>query len=370
MPHFSPPPVNILVVDDVEQNLLAMDALLARPGLSVLKASSGAQALELLLVHDVALALLDVQMPMMDGFALAELMRGTARTRDVPIIFLTATTDDQQRSFRGYECGAVDFLHKPVESQVLAGKVNVFVSLYQQRRQLHDRMEELRRVQRLNEMMTAVLTHDLRTPLMAIGLSAEIVLARAHDSAVQQAGSRIKNSSARMARMVDHLLNFSRVRGELPHLNLQPADLHAVFTAVLAEIQQVRPDVTIEVTSAGDMNGVFDADLMMQVMSNLLGTTVHHGDASRPIGVRLDGNHAARFAIRVDNPGVLPQSMQEHLFAPAENAAGKESAGVGSGLYLVDQVVRAHGGSIVGRSRAPEGTVFELLLPRDGSKDG
>ena len=103
--------VKFLLVDDLEENLLALEALLRRDGLKLLKARSGAEALELLLVHDFALALLDVQMPGMNGFELAELMRGTERTRRVPIIFLTAVATDERRRFGGYEAGAVGLHH-------------------------------------------------------------------------------------------------------------------------------------------------------------------------------------------------------------------------------------------------------------------
>src|ERR1700743_3026277 len=112
-------PIKFLVVDDTEENLIALDALLARDGLELLKARSGSEALELLLAHDVALALLDVQMPDMDGFELAELMRGSERTRHVPLIFVTAGARDQHRIFKGYETGAVDFLYKPIDAHIL-----------------------------------------------------------------------------------------------------------------------------------------------------------------------------------------------------------------------------------------------------------
>src|SRR5215510_12248580 len=104
-------PVKCLIVDDLEENLLALEALLRAEDVSVLKARSGSEALELLLQHDVALALLDVQMPELDGFELAELMRGTTRSSHVPIIFVTAGVRDSHRHFRGYEAGAVDFLY-------------------------------------------------------------------------------------------------------------------------------------------------------------------------------------------------------------------------------------------------------------------
>lgn len=129
-------PVKVLAVDDVPENLIALQALLAQDGLELLTAASGMEALELLLVHDVALALLDVQMPGMDGFELAELMRGTERTRRVPIIFLTAVATDERRRFRGYETGAVDYLLKPVDPQIVRNKVEIFVELARQRQEI------------------------------------------------------------------------------------------------------------------------------------------------------------------------------------------------------------------------------------------
>ncbi len=149
--------VRVLVVDDVADNVLAMHTLLARPGLSVLAAHSAAEALDLLDKHDVALALLDVQMPLIDGFELAERMHWNERTRAVPIIFMTGDGSVQSRSFRGYEAGAVDFLVKPVDARVLETKVGVFVELYRQRRELHERNVELEHLLKLNEAMAQAL---------------------------------------------------------------------------------------------------------------------------------------------------------------------------------------------------------------------
>ncbi len=136
-------PVPFLLVDDLEENLLSLEALLRRDDRLLMKARSGDQALEILLRQDVALALVDVQMPGLDGFELAELMRGNERTRHIPIIFVTAGTADGQRRFRGYEAGAVDFIQKPIEPDVLASKVNVFFELYRQRQLLAAQRDEL-----------------------------------------------------------------------------------------------------------------------------------------------------------------------------------------------------------------------------------
>lgn len=137
-------PVRFLIVDDLEENLLALEAVLRRENLELVKASSGAEALEVLLQHDFALAIIDVQMPGMDGFELAELMRGTERTRRIPIIFLTAGAIDERRRFRGYESGAVDFLFKPIESQILQSKADVFFELYRQRQEIARHRDSVR----------------------------------------------------------------------------------------------------------------------------------------------------------------------------------------------------------------------------------
>lgn len=161
-------PVHFLLVDDLEENLISLEALLRRDDLVLLKARSGDEALELLLQHEVALALVDVQMPGLNGFELAELMRGNERTRRIPIIFVTAGSADGQRRFRGYETGAVDFIQKPIEADILRSKADVFFELYRQRQQLAVQRDELKaqaealaEAGRRKDEFLLTLTHDL-----------------------------------------------------------------------------------------------------------------------------------------------------------------------------------------------------------------
>lgn len=128
--------VNILTVDDREENLIALEALLERPDIEIIKAESGNKALGLMLEYDFALVLLDVQMPEMDGFEVAELMRRKEKTRDVPIIFITAISKEDKYVFKGYEKGAVDYLFKPIDAEILRSKVNVFLDLYRKKVEL------------------------------------------------------------------------------------------------------------------------------------------------------------------------------------------------------------------------------------------
>jgi len=153
----APRPVNLLVVDDVEDARETLRMLLEGPGLNVLTACSAAEAFDLLLRHEVALALLDVEMPGVSGLELAGRMHGDARTQDVPIMFFTGHGFDSRGVFSGYEAGAVDIIYKPVEPRVLLSKVGVFVELYRQRRELRERNAELERLLRRNEAMAAEL---------------------------------------------------------------------------------------------------------------------------------------------------------------------------------------------------------------------
>ena len=142
--------VAILLVDDRPENLLALEGLLESLGVSIVKATSGNEALGLMLEHDFALVLLDVQMPGMDGFETAELMRGTEKTRQVPIIFVTAISTEQQHVFKGYEAGAVDYLFKPIVPEFLRTKVRVFCELFQQKNIIR---KQLREIEEKNELL-------------------------------------------------------------------------------------------------------------------------------------------------------------------------------------------------------------------------
>nr|NQU92477.1 response regulator [Bacteroidota bacterium] len=130
--------INILAVDDREENLLAIESILDAPGFNIIKATSGNEALGLMFDYDFALVLMDVQMPGMDGFETAELMRGSERTRHIPIIFVTAISKEKKHIFRGYDTGAVDYLFKPIEPEILLSKITVFTDLYRQRNALEE----------------------------------------------------------------------------------------------------------------------------------------------------------------------------------------------------------------------------------------
>ncbi len=361
------PRIKCLLVDDLEENLLALSALLERGDVELLTARSGSQALELLLVHDVALAFLDVQMPDMDGFELAELMRGSERTRHVPLIFVTAGARERQRVFKGYESGAVDFIYKPIEPHILQNKADVFFQLYRQRQQLAVELQERTETLRLNEMFSALLAHDLRNPLSAILASAELLRRRSSETHATEAAARIVASGNRMSRMIEDMLDLARVRlaGGII-VKREPGDLAALIAPVIKEHQAAAQGRVIDIVQSGGFAGAWDAERVAQVASNLIGNALKHGDADGPVEVRLAGDAADSVTLTVTNRGTIPPGFLEHLFDPfrsGQRPAGRRE-GLGLGLYIVYQIVKAHGGRVSVDVTPPGKTVFRVVMPR------
>jgi signal transduction histidine kinase len=363
------PRIKCLLVDDLEENLLALAALLQRDDVELLTARSGAQALELLLIHDVALAFLDVQMPDMDGFELAELMRGSERTRHVPLIFVTAGARERQRVFKGYESGAVDFIYKPIESHILQNKADVFFQLYRQRQQLAQELQDRTETLRLNEMFSALLAHDLRNPLSAILASAQLLRRRSTDPHALEAAARIVSSGHRMGRMIEDMLDLARARlaGGII-IKREPADLGVLVERVVREHQAAAPERRIEAVYSGEFEGQWDAERIAQVASNLIGNALKHGDPQAGVHVRLDGTGSDSVTLSVENAGTIRTDLIDHLFDPfraGERPAGR-SEGLGLGLYIVYQIVRSHGGTVDVDSGRMNRTVFRVDVPRTG----
>ena len=363
------PRIKCLLVDDLEENLLALGALLERDDVELLTARSGPAALELLLVHDVALAFLDVQMPDMDGFELAELLRGSERTRHVPLIFVTAGAREPQRQFKGYESGAVDFIYKPIEPHILQNKADVFFQLYRQRQQLAYELQERTETLRLNEMFSALLAHDLRNPLSAVLASAQLLQRRCPDPNAQEAAVRIISSGNRMSRMIEDMLDLARARlagGIIVKREL--GDLQALVDRVIREHQAAAPDRLVEATYIGDFAGHWDGERIAQVASNLIGNALKHGDGKGRVHVLLDGATPNSIVLSVTNTGTIPAELLDHLFDPfraGQRPAGR-SEGLGLGLYIVYQIVKAHRGTVDVDTGRDNTTVFRVVMPRVG----
>jgi signal transduction histidine kinase len=384
--------VNCLIVDDREQNLVALESLLESGEVCCLRARSGTQALELLLEHEFALALIDIQMPGMDGFELAELMRGSLRTRRVPIIFLTAGTADRQRRFRGYEAGAVDFLQKPIEADILRSKATIFFELFRQRQEVARQRDALAAInaenarllaesranaaalqdadRRKNEFL-ATLAHELRNPLAPILNAVQIMrLTSPADPDTQIAHEIIERQVQHMVRLVDDLLDLSRVtRGNIDlkrqAVQLEKVADNAIETSrpLIAEgghqFEYVPPEEPLVVSG--------DAVRLTQVISNLLNNAARYTPRGGRIGLAL-GRDAQSAIVTVTDTGIgIPAEMLENvfdMFTQINRHSQQSQGGLGIGLTLVKRIVDLHDGSVHIRSGGEgQGTTVEIHLP-------
>ncbi|HWM86743.1 MAG TPA: response regulator, partial [Kofleriaceae bacterium] len=238
-------PINVLLVDDKPENLLALEELLKQPDRNIIRAGSGNEALRLLLKHDVAVVLLDVQMPEMDGYETAQLMRGSEATRSVPIIFLTAGDRGEERAFRGYEVGAFDFLYKPINPQLLRNKVDLFVQLHRRNHSLQTVNSALERASAALrekvadlENVNQTISHDLRAPLRSIHGFGQLLAEELEGKLEADAAhflDRMIQASERMGRMLDDLyalLRLSAVEDTFPQ-----TDCGAVLRNTLEDLR-------------------------------------------------------------------------------------------------------------------------------------
>jgi signal transduction histidine kinase len=370
-------PVYFLLVDDLEENLLSLEALLRRDGLVLLKARSGDEALELLLQNDIALALVDVQMPGLNGFELAELMRGNERTRRVPIIFVTAGNADSQRRFRGYEAGAVDFIHKPIESDILRSKADVFFELYRQRQQIAIQRDELKahsdaleEADRRKDEFLATLAHELRNPLAPLRHGLDILRRSPNSNDAVEIREMMDRQLVHLVRLIDDLLDVSRVsqgKIELRKERIQAADvIRLALESSQPLIDSARHSLTINMPSEPIW---LDADLtrLAQVVGNLLNNAAKYTPegGSIDLSLRTDGDAVV---IAVSDNGVgIPAEMQSkvfQLFAQGENHTDRARGGLGIGLALVKQLVAMHDGLVSAESAGlGQGSVFTVRIP-------
>jgi signal transduction histidine kinase len=370
-------PVFFLLVDDLEENLLSLEALLRREGLVLLKARSGDEALELLLRHDVALALIDVQMPGLNGFELAELMRGRDRTRRIPIIFVTAGTADNQRRFRGYEAGAVDFIQKPIEADILRSKADVFFELYRQRQQIAAQRDELaaqaealREADRRKDEFLATLAHELRNPLAPLRYGLDVLRKTPDEHRVANIRATMDRQLAHLVRLIDDLLDVSRVsQGKitLRKEKLQASDV--VRSAVEASqpvIDAARHALKIDLPAAPVwLEG--DITRLSQVVGNLLNNAAKYTPEGGRIWLSVHAEGTA-CVIEVSDNGIgIPPEMQSRvfqLFTQVDKHLERAQGGLGIGLALVKQLVTLHGGTIkVESAGSGKGTAFTIRLP-------
>ena len=416
-------PVQILIVDDHRDNLLALEAVLSPLGHRILKAESGCAALKVLLKEEVALMLLDVTMPDVDGYGVAELIRGRQANRDTPIIFITANAKSTAAAFKGYSVGAVDYIFKPVAADVLISKVTVFIDLYRRScalkrqaedlRRAHDALDvrvrerteqlaranqrlkaviaqrrraeaeraelllreqaarrEAERVNRTKDEFLATLSHELRTPLNAmLGWTQLLETGHLAPDRLQHAVHVIKNNAFAQKQLIEDILDVSRIINGKMVLNLSSVDIRAIVDGALDTLRPAaeakRITVTTDISAAPETCG--DRDRLQQIVWNLLSNAIKFTPRDGLVTIRVE--HAGadlRISVSDNGDGIAPDFLP-HIFdrfSQADSTVTRTHGGLGLGMAIVRHLVELHGGTVQAHSAGEnKGATFTVMLP-------
>lgn len=388
-------PAKILLVDDVAENLIALEALLQDPAHETFSATNANAALELMLKHEFALAVIDVQMPDMNGFELAQVMRSTERTRQIPIIFVTAGSTKPDNVLTGYQSGAIDFMIKPLDTYAVLSKVRIFVELYQQKlalnqqvaaleearhqqnlllEQLQKTQVELEKAMELRDQFISVVAHELRTPLNTLNL--ELYARRTYlerGDYVEFSPERIaemvesdERQLKRLIRLINDMTDLSRIKSGQLSIQRKRFDITALLHRVINLFSAQTALAKCAVNFKGEPGIVISADefRIEQAFTNLLTNAIRHCDG-KPIEIQVQ-ELAGMVSISVRDFGLgIKSEEQQRIFKLFERGSHERpGSGLGLGLFIANTIVAAHDGRIEVDSTPGEGAMFTIFLPK------
>lgn len=397
------PPVNILIVDDEPRNLTVLETILDDPGYHLVRVLSPDDALLALVNHDFALLILDVQMPGMNGFELAQIIKGRRKTAQIPIIFLTAHFNDDAHVLEGYGTGAVDYLQKPLNAPALRSKVAVFAELYRRGRELSmanqklaqevvqrtrveeelrrwnahldkriaERTSELDASNRHKDEFLATLAHELRNPLAPVRNAVSILQHSAiADASAIRATSVIERQVKVMARLIDDLMDVGRINQQRLELRLTEVSIQEVINlsveANRPQIEELGHELVLFLPQA-PLWIMADQVRLAQVFTNILANAAKYTERGGRIvleAVADDG--LVRVRIHDNGIGIAAENLERvfDMFSQVETALSRSRGGLGIGLSLTKKLVEMHGGSVKARSEGLGlGSEFEVALP-------
>ncbi len=379
---------NILIVDDREENLLTLESILENPELNIVKARSGNEALGLMLEYNFAMVLLDVQMPEMDGFETAELMRSNERTRSIPIIFVTAISKQRQHVFKGYEAGAVDYLYKPLDLEILQSKIKAYIEFFKQKhslelttKKLEKTIQELDYAKRVAEEATlakssflANMSHEIRTPLNGIIGMADLVLMDKDLSVLQlERVQDIKLSGESLLDIINEILDISKIeadRLDLEQIEFNLRDiLQKVIRLLSVKIFQDKLEFVCDIDPEIPNILMGDPIRIRQILINLVGNAIKFtdkGNVTISVKQRKITDSFITLEFSVEDTGIgIPEDKIGDLFtsfSQVDSSTTRKHGGTGLGLSISKKLVAKMGGEINVTSELGKGSRFYFEL--------
>jgi signal transduction histidine kinase len=387
------PPIDILLVDDEPRNLDALEAILDDSAYRLLRAQDADRALRLLLENDVAAIVLDIKMPQVSGFELAQIIKKTRRFRETPIVFLTAHMIDDQHIIAGYDAGAVDYLTKPVNSQILRHKIAAFAELFRKTRELaelNDKLETrvkerttelerseaaLRESARQKDEFLAILAHELRNPLMPLRAGLDLLIRRSGQPVNGRTVQIMDLQLSHMVRLIDDLMDISRISRGLLELKKKPIDLKTVVEATVESIRPIfeRRGQLLSLTIEAEIWADADSTRVAQILTNLLTNASKFTPESGRTTVTLTSEGTEAVIRVVDTGSGIPSGKVDEvfgMFTRVERPGVSAPAGLGIGLALARRLAEMHGGTLTAASAGEDqGSAFELSLPSAPSQE-
>jgi signal transduction histidine kinase len=363
---------------------LALSELLKAADVEIHTATCADQALSLLLDHEFALALLDVQMPEMSGFDLARLIRGVERSRHLPIIFVTAQQVESRTIFEGYDSGAVDVLFKPLDPHIVRSKVKVFIRLDQQSKLLQAQVEAMSRLKQEAEAANiaksrflANMSHEIRTPMGAVlGFSDILSQNNLSEEERLEALNTISRNGKLLLRIIDDILDLSRIEAQKIEFEVYKFDLGELLQDLKAtlSVRAAEKGIAFEIEEGSICKGGIESDPMRikQILINVVGNAIKFTSKGK-VSVKISahpandesGFHVLKFSVRDSGIG-LNNEERLRIFAPfaqADNATQRKYGGTGLGLVISKQLAQSLGGDVeVVDSTPGKGSTFEVTI--------
>ncbi|MEI7500124.1 MAG: response regulator [Bacteroidota bacterium] len=380
---------NILIVDDRKENLITLESIIQNEELNIIKAMSGNEALAMMLEYDISLVLLDVNMPGMDGFETAELMRGSERTKSIPIIFITATYRHPKQIFRGYETGAVDYLYKPLDRKILQNKIKAYIEFFKQKhalqvttKQLQKTIEEVAKAKRAAEeaniaksSFLASMSHEIRTPLNGIiGMTDLILMDNDIPDQYFEHLTDIKQSSESLLEIINEILDISKIEADKLEIETIEFSLRDMIEKVIRLLSVKTFQNKLEflcLHPAGMPDRLIgDPTRIRQVLINLLGNAIKFTDEgviTLSIEIMKQSTNSVSLKFIVKDTGIgIPADKIDMLFESyrqADISTTRTYGGTGLGLTISKRLVEMMGGQIGVDSRIGKGSSFYFTLP-------